>query len=39
MSGKALNPAVKLSWMEQHWSTQDAADAREWVLDAVCTAS
>ncbi|RPD74060.1 hypothetical protein L226DRAFT_583602 [Lentinus tigrinus ALCF2SS1-7] len=33
----ALNPAIKLSWMEQHWSAWEAAQAREWLLDAVCT--
>lgn len=32
---EALNPAIKLSWMEEHWSARDAAQAREWVLDAV----
>ena len=26
---------MKLSWMEQHWSTREAAQAREWVLGAV----
>ncbi|EJF59222.1 hypothetical protein DICSQDRAFT_65365 [Dichomitus squalens LYAD-421 SS1] len=31
-----VNPMFKLSWIQQHWSDQEAKAARSWALEAVC---
>ncbi|KAF8151387.1 hypothetical protein B0H34DRAFT_784669 [Crassisporium funariophilum] len=31
-----INPSSKLDWIQRHWTEQEAKDAREWMLEAVC---
>ena len=32
-----INPAYKLDWIQKHWTEKEAQDAREWILEAVCS--
>ncbi|KAJ7696975.1 hypothetical protein B0H17DRAFT_1266691, partial [Mycena rosella] len=31
-----INLTMKMEWIEQHWPADDAAQAEEWMIDAVC---
>jgi len=30
-----IHPSYKLTWIQEHWSTLEAMNAREWMVDAV----
>ena len=32
---EVINPACKLSWMEEHWSEEDVKNAKEWTIKMV----